>query len=68
VELRQLRYAVAVADHLNFREASRALHDLSNQADGILGTRNDSVSVGRSSNYACHTVPIIYQTFRDRRG
>jgi DNA-binding transcriptional LysR family regulator len=24
--LRQLRYAVAVADHLNFREASRALH------------------------------------------
>jgi DNA-binding transcriptional LysR family regulator len=26
VELRQLRYAVAVADHLNFREASRALH------------------------------------------
>lgn len=26
MELRQLRYAVAVADHLNFREASRALH------------------------------------------
>ena len=24
MELRQLRYAVAVADHLNFREASRA--------------------------------------------
>ncbi len=26
MELRQLRYAVAVADHLNFRKASRALH------------------------------------------
>ena len=26
VELRQLRYAVAVADHLNFREASRTLY------------------------------------------
>ena len=26
MELRQLRYAVAVADHLNFRQASRALH------------------------------------------
>jgi Bacterial regulatory helix-turn-helix protein, lysR family len=26
VELRQLRYAVAVADYLNFRQASRALH------------------------------------------
>src|SRR5258705_2565121 len=26
VEMRQLRYAVAVADHLNFRKASRALY------------------------------------------
>ena len=26
MELRQLRYAVAVADYLNFRQASRALH------------------------------------------
>jgi hypothetical protein len=28
VELRQLRYAVAVADYLNFRQASRALGGL----------------------------------------
>ena len=26
MELRQLRYAIAVADHLNFREASRTLY------------------------------------------